>query len=73
MKSYFLMNQPKNYNVFVICNFKNFFYGHKLEEGALQFIDMVITVWDVLAMMWATPTLTKNLTNFTLTEFKECL
>jgi hypothetical protein len=28
-------------------------------------------VWDVLSMMWTTPTLFKTLTNFTLEEFDE--
>jgi hypothetical protein len=41
------------------------------DEGTREFIDWVAKVQDVLATMQHTPSLFKNLTNFTLMEFEE--
>jgi len=43
----------------------------KLEERGGYFVDPIIGVRDVLAILWSTPTLFKNLINFTAIEFED--
>ncbi len=42
----------------------------KLEERGGHFVDPIIGIRDVLAILWSTPTLFKNLINFIAIEFE---
>ncbi len=51
-------------------NFSNeFFLSHEMEEKTSQFVNPNVGVWDVPITMWATPTIFKTFTNFTMEEF----
>jgi hypothetical protein len=54
--------------VFNALNSKDLLNDH-VDEGIGEFVDWVARVRDVLATMQHTPSLFKNLTNFTLMEF----
>jgi hypothetical protein len=55
---------------FDVLNSKNLLNDHE-DEGTKEFIDQMARVRNALATMQATPSLFKNLTNFTLIEFEE--
>ncbi len=59
------------FNVFFfVVNSKGLINENK-DERVKQSIDLAMGVHDVLAIMWMTLALFKNLINFTLTNFKE--
>jgi hypothetical protein len=55
---------------FDVLNFEDLLNDHE-DEGTKKFVDQVAKVQNALGTMQATPSLFKNLTNFTLTEFEE--
>jgi len=57
---------------FIICTSRDLFIATKMEEGGGHYVDPTISVQlDVLTTLQSTPTLFKNLTNFTTTKFED--
>jgi hypothetical protein len=56
---------------FIVCIYGDLFIAIEMEEGGGHFVDPTNSVQDVLITLQSTPTLFKNLTNFTTINFED--
>ncbi len=56
---------------FIACTFGDLFTIIEMEEGGGHYVEPINNVQDVLAILLSTPTLLKNLTNFTTIKFED--
>jgi len=57
--------------IIVVTNTHYLFNPSEFKLGLGQSVNHTIGVWDVLTIMWTTPSLFKTLTNYTLQKFEE--